>query len=281
MASLKNFPGMEESMKSFRTLIFFLIGFMLLTAGLTAKDTLEQFNLAKEEAASLVLNALVNDTIPYGVVSEAFKAAKPVERPGMINSAVAWIKAYTKTPEFAQNYKLWHDENKPTPPAGGSAAEEMAKQKSEFQKMVEETKKNLKNVPPEMRKELEKSLNEAIAQQKEMEKNQEMQAAISQGLQEEQKNRQEEYGRKLREFEAKYPVDPKRLIALRLRSFLDLSAAIDFAAKLFDLDDLKIFADESYEKKPDTWKLCFRAGRESVQAARIAANSWLTEIEKR
>jgi hypothetical protein len=35
------------------------------------------------------------------------------------------------------------------------------------------------------------------------------------------------------------------------------------------------FADPRFESKPDQWKLCYRAGREPVEAARAFAAEWL------
>lgn len=42
-----------------------------------------------------------------------------------------------------------------------------------------------------------------------------------------------------------------------------------------------VFADPGLEDKSSEWKLCYRAGREAVDAAREAAKAWITEIEKR
>ena len=38
------------------------------------------------------------------------------------------------------------------------------------------------------------------------------------------------------------------------------------------------FANPAYEQKPTEWKLCFRAGREPVEAAKALATAWLKEI---
>lgn len=36
--------------------------------------------------------------------------------------------------------------------------------------------------------------------------------------------------------------------------------------------------NESYESKPSEWKLCYRAGKEPVAAARVAVGAWLKEL---
>jgi hypothetical protein len=40
-----------------------------------------------------------------------------------------------------------------------------------------------------------------------------------------------------------------------------------------------VFENPEYEKKPREWKMCFRAGRETIETARVYASNWLKEIE--
>jgi hypothetical protein len=89
---------------------------------------------------------------------------------------------------------------------------------------------------------------------------------------------QEAYTGRLAAFERRWPADPKSLVARRLQEFLDISADVDFDAKLVPAGKLMRFADPRYEEKPPTWKLCFRSGREAVAAAREAAHAWLKAI---
>jgi hypothetical protein len=41
----------------------------------------------------------------------------------------------------------------------------------------------------------------------------------------------------------------------------------------------KVFVKSEYEEKSSLWKLCFRSGKESVEAARAYAKSWLNELK--
>lgn len=75
--------------------------------------------------------------------------------------------------------------------------------------------------------------------------------------------------------EKKYPSDAKELIKQRLRTFLDISATVDFDAQL----NGSMFANPEYEAKSGEWKMCFRAGKAVVQAAREEAQAWLKELE--
>jgi hypothetical protein len=83
----------------------------------------------------------------------------------------------------------------------------------------------------------------------------------------------------LQQWEAEYPQDPAYVIARRLNAFLDLSADVDYTARLEQRNGTMRFVDAAYEGKSSEWKLCYRAGREAVAAARNAAAAWLKELE--
>ena len=40
-----------------------------------------------------------------------------------------------------------------------------------------------------------------------------------------------------------------------------------------------MFADAALESKPKEWKLCFRAGKPSTDAARAFAQKWLGDLK--
>ena len=77
--------------------------------------------------------------------------------------------------------------------------------------------------------------------------------------------------------EKKYPSDPMDLIKQRLTDFLEVSADVDFDAELVD----RRFKNPEYEKKDAYWKMCYRAGREVVAAAREEAKKWLDELNSK
>jgi hypothetical protein len=73
----------------------------------------------------------------------------------------------------------------------------------------------------------------------------------------------------------KYPANPDELIKKRLQSFMEISATVDFDAEL----NGSMFANPEYEKKTDQWKMCFRAGKAVIAAAREEVTTWLKELE--
>lgn len=77
------------------------------------------------------------------------------------------------------------------------------------------------------------------------------------------------------ENEKKYPSDAKVLVKNRLEEFLALSATVDFDAEVVN----NRFTKAEYEKKDGLWKMCYRAGKEVVVAAREFAQAWLDELK--
>lgn len=88
----------------------------------------------------------------------------------------------------------------------------------------------------------------------------------------------QQYEAELEKWEKNYPTDHRLLIARRLQKFLAVSVDVDFNAQLVEIDGYMKFADEQYEKKSAEWKLCFRAGKETVDAARAFATAWLATL---
>ena len=75
------------------------------------------------------------------------------------------------------------------------------------------------------------------------------------------------------------PAFPLQTAGARL--YFEESDGVDYSARLKPGDNGKmVFADPSYEAKPGDWKLCYRAGRETMEAARSFARSWLADLQK-
>ncbi len=75
--------------------------------------------------------------------------------------------------------------------------------------------------------------------------------------------------------------DPKKQLALRLRAFLDATADVDYAARTQGTGSSRTFESAELEAKPNEWKMCYRAGRETGEAVRAFAQGWLDELQPR
>ena len=72
-----------------------------------------------------------------------------------------------------------------------------------------------------------------------------------------------------------YPSDPNQMVKQRLKEFLKVSSTVDFDAELQG----SMFKNPAYERKSAQWKMCYRAGRDVIMAAREEATKWLQELE--
>ncbi|HEV7331523.1 MAG TPA: hypothetical protein VGN63_10835 [Flavisolibacter sp.] len=79
-------------------------------------------------------------------------------------------------------------------------------------------------------------------------------------------------------WEKEYPASFTVLLKRKLNEFLQLTADIDFNAKLVQRGKKQVFADPALEAKDSFWKACFRSGKTTVAAARSYAQQWLLEL---
>ena len=83
----------------------------------------------------------------------------------------------------------------------------------------------------------------------------------------------------MKELDKTYPEDPRALVAMRLKRFLEITKDVDYSATLEDRDKKKVFADPTLEAKPGEWKMAFRAGKPATDAARTFAQKWLSDLQ--
>lgn len=76
--------------------------------------------------------------------------------------------------------------------------------------------------------------------------------------------------------EKMFPSDPAILVKTRLTEFIALSKEVDFDAQVVNGQ----FVNQEYKNKNAQWKMCFRAGKEVVEAAREEAEAWLKELNE-
>ena len=244
-----------------------------------AADILSDLGLNESSARDGLLRALENGNVPVYLAGKAFKAAGPSARAVLVTGALTWAKSYTQSPAFAAAYAKLRESNKPSAPeAKGTVEDELKNQQAEQMKQVQEMRAQVKSMPPEMQKEMEKTVNGMIAEIERTQKDPDTQKMMREMISLTRAEEEKTYQSKLKEWQAEYPADPKALIAMRLRSFLEVSGTVDFGAQLVPSANKMRFANAQYEKKPEEWKLCYRAGKEAVESARNFAKAWLSEL---
>jgi hypothetical protein len=264
-----------------KTTMVFKVLFVFAAANALAQSVMSSLGVKEEEAKRQTAWALSNNRVPTQLAASAFKAADAALRPKLVQGALAWIRTYTESPAFKADYDKQRESARPAPPKPKESIDsELAKQKAERHKGLEDMRKNLEKMPPEMRKSMEATVKQMEATYASQDADPKMAALMRQNLEMQRAEEEKSYRARVEEFEKRYPADPRILIAQRLQGFLDLSKDVDFNAKLLPADRGKMkFVDAAYEAKSADWKLCYRAGKPAVEAARTFAGSWLKDLQ--
>ena len=243
-----------------------------------AADVLSQVGItaaaAKEAVASIINSGIINPGLP----SQAFKLLSPAQRADVATAGVEWLKAYTATPEFAQQYAKIRNNHKPAAPQfEGSPEDELKKADDDRAHQSEESKKALASLPPDQRKQIEDAMKQAQDMLARTD-TPEMRKARLDEIRGRRAQQTKDYEQALAAWQRDFPETPTGAIAKRLREFLAATADVDFNAKLKPVDGRMLFENTVYQNKLQPWKLCFRAGREATTAARTAVQTWLKQI---
>jgi hypothetical protein len=83
----------------------------------------------------------------------------------------------------------------------------------------------------------------------------------------------------MKQLDSIYPADPRAMVAMRLRRFLELSGNVAYGAQVVEKEGKRVFADPGLEAMPAEWKMCFRAGKPATDAARTFAQKWLGDLQ--
>ncbi|HOC58348.1 MAG: hypothetical protein KBA28_02275 [Syntrophaceae bacterium] len=264
------------------TILFCLVVLVAGTAMLYAQSRITDFGFTQDDLQNGVVNSLFYGRITIHPDKKLFKAAAPQVQAAFVKNTLSFIKSYTESSAFRTEYEKKRLDEKPTEPSQGSPDEQYGRFVAEQKQSLEEMKKTYKTLPPDMQKQMQSTIEEMEANIKRMTDNPQMAAMLQQGYEQNALDEKRNYSERLDQWKQNYPEDPERLIATRLREFLDLCKDIPYDAKLVSNGRGKMkFANPAYESMPGSWKQCYRIGREPMQAARTFALEWLRQIEKK
>ncbi len=264
-------------MKRLFTLSAVVIAVAACGARILAQAPPGQLGVNEQEAREDLLASLSSGSPVLGRAAKAFTALPASARAAVVQASFAWMKLTVNSAPFKNSYAQTREGMKPlAPDAPGAVDVELKRQQDEQVKQLEESRKALAMLPANQRAELEAVLKATEAHMK----TPEMVAGMRQQIVADRAAAQETYQEDLKKWQETYPANPLVLIARRLQTFLDASADVDFAARTEMRDGKLRFVNSEYESKPGDWKMCFRAGREAVTAARTAATAWLRELPK-
>ena len=248
--------------------------------GAWAQGALGSLGVDESVARGRFVDALARGNVPVYLAAKAFRVAPPATRAALVKTAMSWARTYTESAVFKADYDKQRAADTPRPPRfKGTVDEELAAQRAERMKGVEDAKKNLANMPANLRPQMEKMVKQMEEQNAKIDHDAQMQTMLRQGIEMQRANDTKAYEQSVQQHDKRFPANPRALVARRLQEFLDLSKDVDFGARLVPAGGRQRFADPRCEDKADQWKLCYRAGREAVTAARAAAQAWLGSIK--
>jgi len=215
------------------------------------------------------------------ILKPAWAATPAAARVALLQGGLEWTKAFAASPAFAAAYAERRTAAKPEPMQHDKTIDqEIAAERAKQRQEMDEFKAQIKQMPADQQKAMKEMVATMEQQAKQMAADPQMQAMIRQGKEAERAAQQQNFAESMATWQKDWPADPKPLIAKRLRSFLSACGDVDFAAKLIhdpQLDKDR-FAETRYEMKPGEWKVCYRAGKAPVEAARAFAQNWLKEL---
>lgn len=271
--------------------ILFTIPILFLILGFTAghiiddklKSLLQQFKVDEENAKSSILYAVSGPSF-YLPNVKMLRDMAVGDRISVIESMGKNIKEYVMSKDFTKKYNQLREDRKPTAPEEPKYSQQLKNEAiestkntiAEMEKSKSQAAKDQQAMFDDIIKSLKQQLKDIDDPEKTMYKP-EMDEYIKQGYQ----MQMDDYKSKIAEWEKEYPVDnPKPMIKKWINTFLEKSADINFDAKTTKNKDGKLkFVDQQYEYKDSQWKLYYRAGKETVNAARTFAQNWLTELK--
>jgi hypothetical protein len=250
---------------------------LLASAVILAQALPGQLGLGLTDAQNYFLDAIAQGGVSYGSAGKAFVALSTAARVTVVREGLAWARAYSDSAAFKTAYDKRRDQQKPEAPTfEGTVDQVLQKKQNEQKKQLADSRAMLAQLPADQRAQLE-----TVFKQTETQMNDPAYLAMMrQGIEMDRATAQKEYQSALADWQKNYPADSHVLVARRLQLFLTVSADVDFSAKIEGTGTGKRFVNPDYQQKPGDWKMCYRAGREPVDAARAAVSDWLKTMPK-
>lgn len=254
--------------------LFLMILFVSFTIN---SDVISKIGCTIEEADNTIFDNLFfgNYNAPY--CNNKYKTIPINEKEIIVNQLYAYVKSLVSSEKFISKYKLEHENAKPIEPKIEIKPKYDEQTAQLFKGMEDEL--NNPNLTEEQKTELKKN----IEIMKQTYSNPEYKKMLEQANDAEKQQSINDYNISIE----KYKLDllewekTKNLnvvIKERLNNFIELTSNINFDAKLVKINDKFKFENPEYESKSSDWKKCFRAGKETINAARKCAIDWLKEL---
>lgn len=259
---------------------FFSFTAISITLVLTAftNIVLQQLDLSEAEAKEAIRDNFIRSELWFPD-KQAIKSLAIVKRATTVKELGGYIRQYIESPEFNKAYQEARAVAKPT--VKSDVKTRITERLLAIEEEIKEAGEKMRTASGEMKKLYELSFNQ-LKQEREALKNpaHPMHNDYVENLTEESEESAAQQKMEMESFNDSYPPTVKELIRLRLQKFLEVTATIDFKAKLVQQGKFKVFADPALEAKDGDWKKLFRAGPETIGAAREFAQQWMRDLSK-
>lgn len=248
-----------------------------------ANRLLQIMQLDENDASSTIFSNLSSGSY-YIPSMKKLKSIAAGERAAQVEVIGNYVKNYLTSEDFNKRFNRYRESKKPAVPEKPKTMEQLnAENKQSIKKSIEEMKKAKTSLPADQKNIYDESIKMMEEQLKELENpdNSAYNAEMDDYMKQAYEQQMEQHKKDVAEWEAKYPVGkPDFLVKTWLNSFLEVSKDVDFKAQTaIDEKGRTLFVKQEYERKNNTWKLCFRAGKETTEAARKFAQAWLSELK--
>ena len=249
----------------------------------TANDILKQLGINTDDAKEYIWSNVIRASFSHPTTNE-MKALAAGDRPAIVRQLVVYAQHYVTSDEFSKKYQEYRIGMKPAPPEKPKSMDELRQeQKTQLHHSIEEMEKTKKSFAADQQKQFDDYIHQmqeqlvSVDDPKNPMFNKEMEEYFKQSYEAQMK----EHETKVSEWQNEWPERAAPVIIRSLQNFLDVSKDIDYRAEVFkDAHGKLLFSKTIYENKPAEWKLCYRAGKETIEAARAAARQWLDELKR-
>jgi hypothetical protein len=249
------------------------------TSAAQQSDIFTSLGTTRELGQNSLVASLTSGAVTLIGTRSVFTSASPEVRATLVRDVVAAARAFTGTADFTSRYARFREAQRPQREALPQTGDEaLAAQQKQLEEVIRQAEKTAESLPPDAREKLAHNIAYTKQQLADLNADPEHRASVDAAVKENARQADAEFARKDAEFEVEYPADPKRLIARRLRAFLEMSATVDFSAQLVEKEKRMRFVDPELEAKPREWKMLYRAGKPAVDTARAAAEEWLKAL---
>ena len=137
-------------------------GVLLLAVAVAAADVFQQYGLDRQAWADSFVNSMTTRSLYAPSLPAKLKAIAPAERAAAVNALGAAAKAFFATPEFKAQYQKEYEASLPDDLKPPRTAKQIADQtRADMEKSVKEMEASLKDLPPDMSKQMEPALEAA------------------------------------------------------------------------------------------------------------------------